>query len=172
MRSSRGPKFPHRATAHDFPLFPATSRTFPPARYSLRVTDILKLLLNGTPIANLADNAASSPITNTYLALHTADPHGGDQTTNEAAYPSYARVAVVRTSSGWSVSGNVASLVATASFPAATGTPSETELYVSVGFLSSGAGKIIASGALSSAIVVSAAGQVPQCTSGSTLTAN
>src|SRR5262245_35265390 len=47
--------------------------------------DLLKLIFNATPIANIADNAATSPLTNLYLSLHTADPGaGGNQTTNEA----------------------------------------------------------------------------------------
>ena len=36
--------------------------------------DLLKLLFNATAIANVADNAASSPLTNLFVALHTADP--------------------------------------------------------------------------------------------------
>lgn len=132
--------------------------------------DLIKLIFNAVAIANLADNAASSPLTNLYLSLHTADPAAGSQTTNEAAYPSYARVAVARTAGGWSISGNVATLVATASFPAATGSPSETETYAAIGYLTSGAGKIIATGALSSPIVVNAAGIVPQLTSSTTFT--
>jgi hypothetical protein len=36
--------------------------------------DLLKLIFNATAIANLADNAASSPLTNLYVSLHTADP--------------------------------------------------------------------------------------------------
>lgn len=56
--------------------------------------DWLLLIFNATAIANIADNAASAPLTNLYVSLHTADPgEAGDQTTNEAAYTSYARVA-------------------------------------------------------------------------------
>ena len=64
--------------------------------------DLLKLIFNATPIAGLADNAASSPVTNLYLALHTADPgEAGDQTTSEISYTGYTRLAVLRTSGGW-----------------------------------------------------------------------
>ena len=48
--------------------------------------DCLKLLYNAVGIASIADNAASSPNTNLYLSLHTADPRWGNQTTSEAAY--------------------------------------------------------------------------------------
>src|SRR3954466_1466757 len=89
--------------------------------------DLLKLIFNATAIANIADNAATSPLTNLYLSLHTASPGAaGSQTTNEAAYTSYARVAQARTSGGWTVSGQSVTLAAQANFPAATG-GSETE---------------------------------------------
>ena len=42
--------------------------------------DWMKLIFNATAIANIADNAASSPLTNLYVSLHTADPgETGDQ---------------------------------------------------------------------------------------------
>src|ERR1700675_3571021 len=87
--------------------------------------DWLKLIFNATAIANLADNASGAPLTNLSVALHTADPgNGGNQTTNEATYTSYARVSVARTAGGWSITGTnpaSASPVATISFPACTG---------------------------------------------------
>ena len=59
--------------------------------------DFLKLIFNGTAIANIADNAASDPLANLYVSLHSADVgEGGNQGTNEIAYGDYARVAVVR----------------------------------------------------------------------------
>ena len=39
--------------------------------------DLLKLIFNATPIANLADNAATSPLTQLAVALHTGDPGEG-----------------------------------------------------------------------------------------------
>jgi hypothetical protein len=130
---------------------------------------LLKLIFNATAIANIADNAASSPITNVYASLHTADPGaGGNQTTSEAAYTSYARVAVARTTGGWSVSSNTVSPVATISFPAATG-GSETETYAGLGRDSSGAGLLFFSGSISPTIAVSS-GVTPQLTTSSTLT--
>lgn len=106
--------------------------------------DLLKLIFQGTAIANIADNAASAPLTNLYCALHTADPgEGGDQSTSEATYTSYARVAVARSGSGWTVTNNVATNAATTNFPACTG-GSNTITYLSVGTASSGTGKILA----------------------------
>ena len=130
--------------------------------------DFLKLVLNATAIANIADNAGSSPLTSVYLALHTATPAGGNQTTSEAAYTSYARAAVTRNSSGWTVSTNSATLTSTISFAAATG-GSETETFFSVGTASSGTGKILWYGPITPNIAVSN-GVTPQLTTGTTIT--
>jgi len=94
-------------------------------------------------------------ITNIFLALHTADPgEGGSQTTNEATYTSYARVAVARDATGWDLSGNQISNDDLLQFPQCTGGRG-TITHVSVGTLVSGAGQIIYSGALNSSLAVS-----------------
>lgn len=106
-------------------------------------TDLLKLYYQAVAIANLADNAASSPLTNIFVALHTADPgEAGDQTTSEAAYTSYARVAVARTAGGWTSSTNSIVNAGAVTFPAATG-GSSAITHWSTGFVTSGASKII-----------------------------
>lgn len=131
--------------------------------------DWLKLIFNATAIANIADNAATSPLTNLYVALHTADPgETGTQSTSEAAYTSYARVAVARTSGGWTVTGNSVSPAANIDFPACTG-GTATITYFSVGVASSGATKILYSGAVSPSISVST-GVTPRLTTASTIT--
>lgn len=130
--------------------------------------DILNLIYNATAIANIADNAATSPLTNLYVSLHTADPNAGNQTTNEAAYTSYARVAVARTSGGWTVTGNSVSPTATISFPAGTG-GGETVTHAAVGTLSTGTGKILDSGTLSPNIVTGD-GITPEIKTTSTIT--
>lgn len=115
--------------------------------------DILLLIFNGTAIADLADNDATSPLTNLYVALHTADPgETGNQSTNEVTYTSYARVAVARTSGGWVVTGNSVSPASAITFPAGTG-GSGTATYASIGTAASGTGKILYKGALSPTIV-------------------
>lgn len=68
--------------------------------------NLLKLVFQNTTWANLGD--ATGVIKSTangslYISLHTADPSAGNQTTSETAYTGYARVAVARTSSGWTV---------------------------------------------------------------------
>lgn len=132
--------------------------------------DWLKLIFNGTPIAGLADNAASSPLTDLYLALHTSDPgESGSQSTNEVAYTGYARVAVARTTSGWTVSGNSVSPVNAIEFGEMTGGTTGTATYASVGTAASGAGKILYRGALSPTIPYNV-GTVPRLRTTSTIT--
>lgn len=124
-------------------------------------SDVLLLLLNNTNIANLGDATGvrgSSTAGSVYVALHTADPgEAGSQTTSEAAYTSYARVAVARSSAGWTISGTAPTQAANAaavSFPACTG-GSATCTYFSIGRDSSGAGEILFSGVLTASLAVS-----------------
>lgn len=131
--------------------------------------DLMKLIFNGTAIANLADNAASSPLTNLYVSLHTADVgEGGDQETNEAAYTSYARVAVARNGTGWTVTANSVSPTQLVSFPTCTG-GSSVVTHFAIGTASSGAGKVLYKGTVSPTINVSA-GVTPQLTQTSAIT--
>lgn len=131
--------------------------------------DLLKLIFNATAIANMADNAASAPLTNLYVSLHTADPgEAGDQTTNECAYGSYARKEVARTSGGWTVTGNSVSPFATISFIQAT-SGTETATHWAVGTAASGAGKLLYSGTISPNISIST-GVTPQLTTASAVT--
>lgn len=133
--------------------------------------DILKLALNATPIANIADNAASGPLTNLYVALHTADPgEGGTQATSEITYTSYARTAITRNnaSPGWTITSGSASPVATINFPAGTG-GSGTASHFSLGVAASGASKILYKGTITTPIVCGA-GVTPQLTTAGTIT--
>jgi hypothetical protein len=133
------------------------------------IQNILKLLMQAVNWANIADNAGSSPATIIYVSLHTADPGtSGNQTTNEAAYTSYARVAVARDGTGWSLSGNTISPGANINFPTSTG-GSETETFAGIGLSSSGAGVLLWSGAITPSIVVTS-GVTPQLTTASTIT--
>lgn len=135
--------------------------------------DILALIFNGTAIANIADNAATSPLTNLYVSLHTGDPgEAGNQTTSECNYTSYARVAVARTSGGWTVTGNSVSPNADVTFANpgdATNLP-QTATHAAVGTASSGTGKVLYKGPLSPNIVISNTGTTPRVTTGSAFT--
>lgn len=116
--------------------------------------NLLKLVFQAVAWANMADNAASSPYTNLYLSLHTADPGVGNaQTTNEVAYTNYARIAVARTSGGWTVSTNTAVNLALAQF-AQCGVTGATATHVAIGTNSSGAGNVLYTGALNSSLAI------------------
>jgi len=132
--------------------------------------DLLKLIFNATAIANIADNAASAPLTNLFVSLHTADPgEAGDQTTSEISYTGYARVAVARTTGGWTVTGNVVNPVANIVFGEMTAGAGGTVTHAVVGTLTSGAGKILYSGTVTPNIVVSN-GVTPRLTTISSVT--
>jgi len=120
--------------------------------------DLLKLLFNNTTWAGMGDATGivgSGAAGSFYVALHTADPgEAGDQTTSEANYTGYARVAVARTSGGWTVSTNTVSNAATITMPTCS-SGTNTVTYFSVGKSSSGAGEIVVSGALTNSVVIS-----------------
>lgn len=117
--------------------------------------NILKLIFNATAWGNIADNTATSPATNIYISLHTADPgETGNQTTSEATYTSYARVAVARTTGGFTVSNPTVSNAAAINFPACTG-GSNTITHFGIGLAASSTGTLLFSGALSASLAVS-----------------
>lgn len=130
--------------------------------------DLLKLIFKATAIANIADDAASSPLTNLYVTLHTADPgEAGTGATSECAYTSYARVAVAR-GAGWTVTNNSVSPAADIAFPACTG-GTETATHFGVTVASSGASKLLGSGVISPNIAI-ASGVTPKLTTASAIT--
>lgn len=110
-------------------------------------TDFLALIFNATPIANIADNAGTAPLTNLFISLHTADPgEGGNASTSECTFTGYARVSVARTSGGWTVSspsgvGTVTN-VADITFPACTG-GSNVPTHAGISVASSGSSKLL-----------------------------
>ena len=68
--------------------------------------NVLKLYFQNVDHASIGDAAGlqnSAADGNIYVSLHTADPAGGNQTTSEATYTGYARVAVARTAVAWTV---------------------------------------------------------------------
>src|SRR6266404_6201808 len=131
--------------------------------------NLMKLIFNATAWANYADNAASTPQTNIHNALHTADPgEAGDMTTSEAAYTSYARVNVARTSGGWTVTANSVSPVAAIAFPAGTG-GSGTVTNFSTGKTGGGATDILFSGTVTPNIVTGN-GITPQLSTATAIT--
>ena len=117
---------------------------------------IVNLMYRATAWANVADNAASSPLTNTYVSLHTGSLTAGtnQQTQNETSYTNYARQAVAR-STGWgAASGGATSNAATISFPQC-GASGATLTDVATGTAVSGSGNVWHYGALNASIAVS-----------------
>lgn|SRR5574338_394861 len=127
-------------------------------------SDLLKLVFQNIDAALIGDATGlrgSSTAGVLYLSLHTADPtEGGTQTSSETTYTGYTRISVARTNVAWTVSGTTPTQVTNAAqvtFPQCTdnvGAP-HTILYVGVGTASSGAGKLLYSGALGSSLAVS-----------------
>lgn len=100
-----------------------------------------------------------------YVSLHEADPgEAGAQNTSECGYGSYARVAVTRDAAGWDLAGNVASNDDLLQFPQSTLAGSNAT-HVGIGTAATGAGQLLYSGALNSAIPTNA-GIQPQFAAG------
>lgn len=138
-------------------------------------SDMLLLIFNNTNIANLGDATGvrgSTAAGSVFVALHTADPgEAGNQGTSEIAYTGYARVAVARSSGGWTISGTaptVASPVANIDFGLMTAGAGGTVTFFSVGDTSSGATKILYSGTVTPNIAV-VNGVIPRLTTASTI---
>lgn len=124
-------------------------------------SQLLTLLFNNTAAANIGNAGGLQPsgvAGNLYISLHTADPlDAGSQVTNEATYTGYARLAVVRSSAGWTISGTSPSQAANAvalTFAACTA-GSNTITHFGVGVNPSGAGALLYSGALNASLAVS-----------------
>lgn len=121
---------------------------------------ILLLLFNNTNWANVGDATGlrgSTGAGSWYVSLHTADPgEAGDQTTSESAYTNYARVAVARSAAGWTITGTApttASNTSPVTF-AACGATGSTVTYFGIGWSASTAGQLLASGQLTSQLII------------------
>lgn len=121
----------------------------------------LQLLFQNTAWANVGSVAGLQPSSSAgsfFVSLATAALSGAStQTTSEAAYTPFARVAVARSSGGWSTSGSsptsVTNVAAVTFATATAGTP-ETETYSTIGRDTSGAGLVILFGPLTASLVV------------------
>jgi hypothetical protein len=132
---------------------------------------ILNLCFSATAWANVADNAAGTPITNIHVALQTADPgEAGTMQTSEAAYTNYARVNVPRSAAGWTTSsaGSV-SPQANIDFPS-SGAAGTTISHFSVGKTGGGAADAFWNGTVAPPIAVGAAGITPRLTTATAVT--
>lgn len=121
--------------------------------------ELLEHIFNNASIALIGDAAGllgSAVSGDLYVSLHTSDPgEDGDQETNECSYTGYARVAVSRDGTGWTVTAHSVSPASDITFPAATA-GAETATHFAVGTSSSGAGKILYSGTINPNLAISA----------------
>jgi len=130
---------------------------------------ILSLIFTATAWANYADNAASSAQANIHLGLNTGDPgDSGTMATSEAAYTSYARVNVARTTSGWTVSSGACTPDANIDFPAGSG-GGETVSHFCTGKTGGGAAAILFSGTVTPNISTGS-GITPRLTTATSIT--
>ena len=122
-------------------------------------TAILNLLFNNSNYSNIGDATGLRGSTTAgvfYISLHTSDPgEAGSQNTNETTVGGYSRVSVVRTSSGFTVSGNSATNTAVITFPQVT-SGSATLTHFGIGTDATLAGNLLLSGALTASLSVSA----------------
>lgn len=133
------------------------------------VEDLLFQNVAAPNIGTTAGLQGSSSAGNLWLSLHTASPGtSGNQSTSEVSYTGYARVAVPRTSAGWTRTGDVTSLFATVNFPQCTG-GSATATYAGIGTAGAGTGTLLYFGAITPNLSI-ANGITPQLTTGSTIT--
>lgn len=117
--------------------------------------ELLLLYYQNANIANIGDATGlrgSTTAGSFHVALHTANPgETGDQSTSEISYTGYARVAVARTSGGFTVTNNSVSFNANVDFPQRTDNGAAVVArFFSWGTVSSGAGKIIQYGVIGS----------------------
>lgn len=121
-------------------------------------SSLLDLIITNVNAANVGDAAGLRGSTTAgvfFISLATANPgETGTQTTSEAAYGSYARVSVARSTAQWTVTGNTADNDNAITFPAAT-SGSETETHFGIGSDTSGVGNLFLYGALTASLAVS-----------------
>jgi len=136
---------------------------------------LLLLVFNNTTFANVGDAGGllkSVGDGNLYVSFHTADPgEGGTADTNETAYTGYARIAVPRTSAGWTITADSCSPNGDKTAPECTASPGAalTHFAVSTGTDGAGVEDILYYGALTPNITM-AVGVSPILDSTTTIT--
>lgn len=115
-------------------------------------------ILKNSDIANIGDaTGLRGAVTagDLYISLHTADPgETGTQSTNEAAYTGYARVAVPRSAAGWTTGSGTFSNTGAVTFPACTG-GAATVTHFGIGVAASGASMLLFKGPLGASLAIS-----------------
>lgn len=131
---------------------------------------LLLHILNAESITGLSDDAAQDAATSLWASLHTGSPAAGDQSTNEATYPSYERAEIPRDDTGFTVSSNVATLTSIVAFETSTGTPNETYTHFGIGRDEDGNGLLLFYGTITPNITMNAAGITPRLTTSTSIT--
>jgi hypothetical protein len=114
-------------------------------------SNLAKLIFQAVDWANVADDTATSPLTNLYWRLHTALPGlAGNQETSMATYTNFAPVATARTAGGFSVSaGGIVTPAAAVVFPTSSASGNNEYCPVwSIGKTVSGTDPIICQGVI------------------------
>lgn len=138
--------------------------------------DTLKLIFNNVGISLIGDTTGILPsgtVGSLYVSLHTADPlDSGNQTSFEANYTGYARVATPRTTAAWTVTTDGTGLTKASPtvnivFPACTGGTS-TPSFFAIGTAISGTGKLLYVGTITPVVTVTN-GITPQLTTSTSI---
>lgn len=124
------------------------------AKSNTQETGYLKLLYQNIALANIGDAGGLQPSAapgNFYASLYLSDPTDAD-TGTEATYTNYARIAVVRSAGGFTVTGDAVTNAAVITFPTSGGvTNTITHIAIRTALA---AGDIVHYGALVTPIVV------------------
>lgn len=117
---------------------------------SYSANGFIKLILHGTPFAQIADNAAANPATQFVLALHSQDPGpDGTQETFELNYGGYQRRVSPRTAAAWPVVNNVARPSGRIEFAEMISGVEQLATWMTIGLAETGAGQVLLRGRLS-----------------------
>lgn len=131
------------------------------AKSNTQETGYLKLLYQNIALANIGDAGGLQPSATAgsfFIALYLSDPTDAD-TGTEASYTDYARIAVVRSAVGWTITDNVISNAAIVTFPTNAGV---TNTITHIGTRTALAGgDLVHHGALTAPLVV-ANGNIPK----------
>ena len=126
------------------------------ASNSFENSNLLHIFQNAN-IANIGNATGlrgASTAGNLYVSLHTSDPgEAGNQSTSEATYTGYSRVTVVRSSSGWTVSGSTCTNATIITFGQCTAN-SNVVTYFGIGTAATGTGTLLISGILTPSFTV------------------
>lgn len=126
--------------------------------------------VGGSTGGGLIFSQAASGVTQWWLSLHTGAPGtaSATQILNETSYTGYLRVAVSRTTSGFTVTGASAALAANVAFGTCSSS-GVTITHFGIGSTSTGTGYLFYAGTCTPTVTVDL-GVIPTLTTGTTIT--